>query len=66
MAKKFYVFIDYGISVETADDIDPETEEGYAHIKKQAVEILKSRGIHEIVQNGNLEIEDVSEEFGFN
>ena len=61
MAKKYVVWVSYGVYVDT--DLDAETDDGYALIKRQAVDKMFSHGHNEVIANAEIEVEDVSAEF---
>ena len=66
MAKKFVVFITYGVYVDTPDFIDPDTDEGYRFIADNAThKMFFEDGWREVATESTLEIEDVTGEFAY-
>lgn len=63
MAKKFLVFITHGVYVDTPDDIDPDTEQGWTTIVRGSIEALIDRTVAEMIGESDFEIEEVTEEF---
>lgn len=63
MAKKFVAYISYGVYVDTIDELDWDSDEGYALLKQEAVAKMWEHGQAEVSSNAEIEFEDVTEEF---
>lgn len=65
MAKKFVVYISYGVYVDYPDgiEIDENDDEDYDQLKRDAVAKMWSHGQNEVGLNCEIDLEDVTEEF---
>jgi hypothetical protein len=63
MAKKFVVYITYGVYVDQPDSFDVERDEEFDQLKRDAVSKMFSHGVLEVGTNSEIEYEDVTKEF---
>lgn len=63
MAKKFAVYITYGVYVDMPDTFDFNNDEDYGGLKHDAVAKMFSHGQLEVATNAEIEAEDITEEF---
>ena len=63
MAKKWAVWITYGVYVDTDKDLNPEIPDDHDELVSRAVEALWSRDIQTVISECSVEYEDITEEF---
>jgi hypothetical protein len=60
---KYVVYITYGVYVDTVNELDLSSDEGYDSLKREAVSKMWTHGQLEVGTNAEIDYEDVTEEF---
>ena len=60
---KYVVYITYGVYVDTVNELDLDSDEGYDSLKREAVSKMWTHGQLEVGTNAEIDYEDVTKEF---